>query len=55
MLQGTSAGAEIVTMLGGGASVDDLVAMHRGTSTDERLSEHIEATPPSLPPRRRGY
>ncbi|TDK85656.1 patatin-like phospholipase family protein [Mycolicibacterium mucogenicum] len=50
VLQGTSAGAEIVTMLGGGASVDDLVAMHRGTSTDERLSEHIEATPPSLPP-----
>lgn len=50
VLQGTSAGAEIVTMLGGGASVDDLVAMHRGTSTDERLSRHIEATPPSLPP-----
>ncbi|MFL0286103.1 patatin-like phospholipase family protein [Mycobacterium sp. SMC-21] len=50
VLQGTSAGAEIVTMLGGGASVDDLVAMHRGTSTDERLRRHIEATPPSLPP-----
>lgn len=50
VLQGTSAGAEIVTMLGGGASVDDLVAMHRGTSTDERLIRHVEATPPSLPP-----
>jgi NTE family protein len=50
VLQGTSAGAEIVTMLGGGASVADLVAMHRGTSTDERLIRHAAATPPSLPP-----
>lgn len=30
VLQGTSAGAEIVTMLGGGASVDDLVASEGG-------------------------
>jgi NTE family protein len=50
VLQGTSAGAEIVTMLGGGASVDDLVDMHRGTSADERLARHIAATPSSLPP-----
>lgn len=50
VLQGTSAGAELVTMLGGGASVDDLVDMHRGTSTDERLIRHVAATPPSLPP-----
>lgn len=50
VLQGTSAGAEMVTLLGGGASVDDLVAMHRGTSTDDRLIRHINATPPSLPP-----
>ena len=50
VLQGTSAGAEMVTILGGGASVDDLVAMHRGTSTDDRLIRHINATPPSLPP-----
>jgi NTE family protein len=50
VLQGTSAGAEIVTMLGGGATVADLVAMHRGTATDDRLIRHIAATPPSLPP-----
>ncbi|MBP2451414.1 patatin-like phospholipase family protein [Mycolicibacterium lutetiense] len=50
VLQGTSAGAELVTMLGGGATVSDLVAMHRGTSTDERLRRHIADTPPSVPP-----
>lgn len=50
VLQGTSAGAELVTMLGGGASVDDLVAMHLGTSTDERLRRHIADTPASFPP-----
>lgn len=36
ILQGTSAGAEIVTMLGGGATVADLVAMQRGQASDER-------------------
>lgn len=50
VLQGTSAGAEIVTMLGGGATVDDLIAMQRGTSTDERLRQHVADTPPSVPP-----
>ncbi|KLI08806.1 patatin [Mycolicibacterium conceptionense] len=50
VLQGTSAGAELVTMLGGGAAVADLVAMQRGTATDERLRRHITANPPSLPP-----
>jgi NTE family protein len=50
VLQGTSAGAEIVTMLGGGATVDDLVAMHSGTATDPRLREHLAETPASLPP-----
>ncbi|OKH70015.1 patatin [Mycobacterium sp. SWH-M3] len=50
VLQGTSAGAELVTMLGGGATVADLVAMHRGTSSDERLRRHIADTPTSLPP-----
>jgi NTE family protein len=50
VLQGTSAGAEIVTMLGGGASVTDLVAMHRGQATDPRLRRHIEDTPRGLPP-----
>jgi NTE family protein len=50
VLQGTSAGAEIVTVLGGGATVDDLVAMHSGTATDARLREHLADTPASLPP-----
>ncbi|WKG01418.1 patatin-like phospholipase family protein [Mycolicibacterium sp. HK-90] len=50
VLQGTSAGAELVTMLGGGATVTDLVAMQRDTSDDERLRRHIADTPPSLPP-----
>lgn len=50
VLQGTSAGAEIVTMLGGGASVDDLVAMHRGEVSDPRLRRHIGDTPRGLPP-----
>lgn len=50
VLQGTSAGAEIVTMLGGGATVADLVAMHRGQATDDRLRRHLDDTPPGLPP-----
>lgn len=50
VLQGTSAGAEIVTMLGGGASIADLVAMHRGQATDDRLCRHIRDTPSGLPP-----
>ncbi|GAA1481158.1 patatin-like phospholipase family protein [Gordonia sinesedis] len=50
LLQGTSAGAELVTMLGGGATVGDLVAMQRGTSDDARLRAHLAATPSSIPP-----
>ena len=50
VLQGTSAGAEIVTMLGGGATVADLVAMHRGQASDPRLQRHLRDTPPGLPP-----
>lgn len=50
ILQGTSAGAEMVTILGGGATVADLVDMHRGTGTDDRLRTHIADTPPSFPP-----
>lgn len=50
VLQGTSAGAEIVTMLGGGAPLTDLVAMQRGQATDHRLQRHIADTPPGLPP-----
>ncbi|MBS9534568.1 patatin-like phospholipase family protein [Mycobacterium sp. M1] len=50
VLQGTSAGAELVTMLGAGISVDELVAMQRGETTDPRLSSHLAAAPPGLPP-----
>ncbi len=50
VLQGTSAGAEIVTMLGGGAKIADLVAMHREQASDDRLRRHIRDTPPGLPP-----
>lgn len=50
VLQGTSAGAETVAMLAGGAGVQDLVDMHRGTTDDARLRAHIDATPPSFPP-----
>lgn len=50
VLQGTSAGAEIVAMLAGGASVDDLVAMQRGRSYDARLRHHIDDPPRGFPP-----
>ncbi|CRZ13702.1 patatin-like phospholipase family protein [Mycolicibacterium neworleansense] len=50
IMQGTSAGAELITMLGGGATVSDLVAMQRGTSADERLRRHVADTPAGLPP-----
>lgn len=50
ILQGTSAGAEMVTMLGSGVSVDELVAMQRGQASDPRLRAHLAATPSSLPP-----
>lgn len=50
VLQGTSAGAETVTMLAGGVGVEDLVDMHRGLTDDKRLRSHIEATPPGFPP-----
>ncbi|MFN3600027.1 MAG: patatin-like phospholipase family protein [Dietzia sp.] len=50
VLQGTSAGAELVTMLGGGAGVDDLVSMQRGHAHDSRLRSHLASTPPGVPP-----
>ncbi len=50
ILQGTSAGAELVTMLGGGATIADLVAMQQGTTADERLRKHVADAPPSYPP-----
>ncbi len=50
ILQGTSAGAELVTMIGAGVDADDLVAMQRGVASDPRLRAHLAATPPGLPP-----
>ena len=49
VLQGTSAGAELVTMLAGGYGVDDLVALQSGRPNDDVLRRHREDTPPSLP------
>ncbi|MBN4926960.1 patatin-like phospholipase family protein [Hoyosella rhizosphaerae] len=50
VLQGTSAGAELATMLGSGVSVDDLVAMQNGSTTDPRLQAHLADTPGMIPP-----
>lgn len=50
VMLGTSAGAELVTMLAGGAGVDELVDMQCGRATDPRLQEHIASSPPSRPP-----
>lgn len=50
VMLGTSAGAELVTMLAGGTSVDALVDMQCGRATDPRLREHIASAPPSTPP-----
>ena len=50
VLQGTSADAELVTMLAGGIGVDELVDMQRGRARDLRLREHVAATPPGRPP-----
>ncbi|MDJ0392651.1 patatin-like phospholipase family protein [Rhodococcus sp. G-MC3] len=49
VLQGTSGGAEMVTMLAGGVGVQELVDMHRGVARDVRLQAHIAATPRSYP------
>ena len=49
-LQGTSAGAEYSLLLGSGYSVDDLVAMQRGTTEDPILAAHAAGTPPPAPP-----
>lgn len=50
LLQGTSAGAEMVTMLASGVAVSELVAMHRGAARLPTLRAHYHDTPPSLPP-----
>ncbi|MDJ0392452.1 patatin-like phospholipase family protein [Rhodococcus sp. G-MC3] len=50
VLQGTSAGSEIVTMLAGGYSAEDLAEMQAGRSVNDVLRRHIEAVPKSFPP-----
>ncbi|MFT3715521.1 MAG: patatin-like phospholipase family protein [Gordonia sp. (in: high G+C Gram-positive bacteria)] len=50
IVQGTSAGAEIATMLGGGFTVGDLVDMQLGLASDERLAAHLADTPSGIPP-----
>lgn len=57
VLVGTSAGAELVTMLGGGVEPDEILAMQLGESTHPVLSRHLAAAPgrfPPLPRRRPG-
>ncbi|MFZ2174861.1 MAG: patatin-like phospholipase family protein [Rhodococcus sp. (in: high G+C Gram-positive bacteria)] len=50
LMQGTSAGAELVTLLAGGVSVNELVRMQQGIAHDHRLRAHHADAPPSLPP-----
>ncbi|TSD97391.1 patatin-like phospholipase family protein [Skermania sp. ID1734] len=50
VIVGTSAGAELATMLGSGISVDELLAMQRGTTTNPILRDHIAAAPGRFPP-----
>ena len=50
LLMGTSAGAETVTMLGSGCSVDDILEMQLGTTTNPVLAEHLSSAPGAFPP-----
>ncbi|WP_194817546.1 patatin-like phospholipase family protein [Nocardia sp. XZ_19_385] len=50
LMIGTSAGAEYVTMLGSGISVDELVAMQEGSSANPILTEHMRSGPGKFPP-----
>ncbi|MEV0340135.1 patatin-like phospholipase family protein [Nocardia sp. NPDC050713] len=50
VLLGTSAGAEMVTMLGSGIDVDELVAMQEGRSTNPALLAHMRDEPGRFPP-----
>lgn len=51
VLVGTSAGAELVTMLGAGVGVDELLAAYRGDpQARPELVRHLAAHPPMLPP-----
>lgn len=47
---GTSAGAEMVTMLGSGIGVDELIAMQRGTGDNSILAAHMRCEPGRFPP-----
>ncbi|BDT85271.1 patatin [Nocardia cyriacigeorgica] len=47
---GTSAGAEMVTMLGSGIGVDELVSMQRETTTHPVLAAHLRDEPDRFPP-----
>lgn len=51
IMQGTSAGAEMVTMLGAGIGIDQMVEMSRGAAKDARLAAHFAAVPSRWPPR----
>ncbi|MBF6125368.1 patatin-like phospholipase family protein [Nocardia brasiliensis] len=50
VLIGTSAGAELVTMLGSGIAVPELVAMQDGTSANPILTAHLRSGPGRFPP-----
>lgn len=50
VLVGTSAGAELVTMLGSGIGVDEILAMQLGESTHPVLAGHLAGAPGRLPP-----
>lgn len=50
VLVGTSAGAELVTMLGGGIGVDEILAMQLGEPTHPVLSGHLAGAPGRFPP-----
>ncbi|MCA1006384.1 patatin-like phospholipase family protein [Rhodococcus hoagii] len=50
VLVGTSAGAELVTMLGSGIGVDEILAMQLGESTHPVLSRHLDGAPGRFPP-----
>ncbi|MBF6412940.1 patatin-like phospholipase family protein [Nocardia cyriacigeorgica] len=50
LMQGTSAGAELITLLASGVGVDELVRMQQGTAHDKRLRAHHDHAPASLPP-----
>ncbi|PTR31588.1 NTE family protein [Rhodococcus sp. OK519] len=49
-LVGTSAGAELVTMLGSGIGVDEILAIQLGESIHPVLAAHLAGAPGRLPP-----